>query len=184
MKLPATIAETLAAQTAREVLEGDANIPWGEEAYGYSEDESRRFTRNLMKRFITIQPANLMTVVEFAKGGWGLADEVLREVILEHLNSGVAMPTYLAAYNMDIAAGNLPQKRPARQRENNFLRDCRIAIAILLVMEKCNMRSTRNPTTQKRPSACSVVTEVLNARGINVTEAAVVAIWQRMKKSL
>jgi hypothetical protein len=133
--------------------------------------DNRRYSRQIMKALALAHPLHLMEIADYARAGWTLADEALRELIVEFLDRGESMPTYLAAYNMELARGNI-RHPPGPRKEDRFLRD----LALVVVMEIVAGRFGLNPTrsSSRRPSAASVV-----AKAAQMSESAVVTLWRR-----
>lgn len=176
-KLPATIQEAEALAYARELHVRHVEIPMFGVAYDWkSDDAGRQFARDIIKRLAQHRPEHMIEMVERARQGLSVADEALRQLILEYQDRNEKMPTYLASYAMDIVAGFKPRRRPAQRRETHFFRDIRIAVFVLLVSERFNLRPTRSPTSS-RESGCSIVATV-----IGMNEAAVVSIWTRISR--
>lgn len=168
-KLPANIEDAKALIYAREIMRGQVDgYDW------FDSSDNNRFFRDQIKLLANLQPTFLIQTVEDARNGWTVAHEALREMILEHQNSRQPMPTYLEAYAMYLVENGVPKKLPGQRKEANILRDIAITCSVLMVSERFNMRPTRNPTTKKRASGCSIVAE---ASGL--TESDVISIWGR-----
>jgi hypothetical protein len=121
-----------------------------------------------------------MNAVEFARAGWTLAYEALRELILEYLDRREPLPTYLAAFAMAVAAGDRFRRMPARRKSDNIMRDLIITFVVRFVSERFALRPTRNPAAHRRPSACSIVTDALRLEGVlAIAESGVNKIWER-----
>ncbi|MFM9858189.1 hypothetical protein RUR49_06840 [Pseudoxanthobacter sp. M-2] len=148
----------------------------GVEVAWLGDKQSRRFVIEMIKKFSRWRPENLMDAVDRARGGWSVADEALREMILEDINSGRPLPTYLAAYNMEIVGGRIPM-RQGKQKADYFLRDIAVMVAIILVIERFNLppysRDGRNPC------ACAVVSDALFNLGMGRGYKAIAEIWRR-----
>jgi hypothetical protein len=78
-----------------------------------------------------------------------------------------------------------PSYSPALLGRRNQWRDYQIGRAVLGVVMRYQMRPTRNRakryTANAAESACSIVAKALGTLGINLTENAVEAIWNRLR---
>ena len=138
------------------------------------ETDNRRLARQMLKISALADAAQMVTIANYARAGWDLADEALREFILEFENAGKQKPTYLSAYNMEIVVqGLVPQRVPGPKKADNFLRDIVIASTVEEVAKKFSLKPTRSRFSP-RPSACSVVADALVT-----AEETVVTIWKR-----
>lgn len=148
----------------------------GIEAAWLDKADNRTFAVEMMKRYAMGSPANLMNLVDYARQGWGLADRALRELILEYINRGQMLPTYLAAYNMEIVQQR-PPRRPAREKADYFLRDIAITSLIIVLIDRFGLTPYG-----RHSSACSIVAEALGAVKINMNYKAVAEVWRRYGK--
>jgi hypothetical protein len=182
--LPATIVEAEALAFARRCIAWvrDGNLALGgiERGRWFEKNESHRISRQMFKAWAMESPINRMNAVEFARAGWALADEALRELILEYLDRREPLPTYLAAFAMEVAAGVRFRRMPARRKSDNVLRDIIITFIVCFVSERFALRPTRNREAHRRPSACSIVTDALRLEGVLViAESGINKIWER-----
>ena len=184
-QLPATLneAEALAFARHKIALLRDGKIAfWGIE-YGrwFEKNESHRISRQMFKAWAMESPINRMNAVEFARAGWTLADEALRELILEYRDRGEPLPsTYLAAFDMEIIAGKRFRRMPARRKSDNVMRDIAITFIVHFVAERFALDPARNREARRRPSACSIVTDALRLEGVlAIAESGVNKIWER-----
>jgi hypothetical protein len=82
----------------------------------------------------------------------------------------------------DYASALLKFLPPRRGRKSNIDRDA-IIVEFILALQKRGINPTRNQLGKKqRKSGCSIATEILAKKRINVTETAVNKIWQRFSK--
>jgi hypothetical protein len=196
-RLPATIE---AAQTA--LVEGKAlaeardhiralkvmapaPAPWSAEMAAappgswFSREESRRWVKRWMKWGAT-DPHQAEHICNLARAGWGLADEAVREVIVEHRQGRQPLLTSLEAYDIGVVqgAGYPRNRRGGREKGNDILRDLAIVSLVYSVCRMFGLSPTRN-TASKRLSGCSIVAKALEAEGEsgNISEAAVAKIW-------
>lgn len=185
--LPATVIEAEALIEARDgirrIKDGGLSFLGVDDLHFMEKEDSRRFARELMKRLAANNSAYMMHVAECARAGYRLADEALRELILDYVNREEKLPTALASYSMVITGGAVPNKRPAPERSDKVLRDIAITTMVLLISEKFAIKPTRNLATSK-PSACSIVAAALEGELMAMSEANVVAIWRRYSPAL
>jgi hypothetical protein len=152
---------------------GSVDLHW------FDKSDNRKMAREWVKRYAMGHPTHMMYVVDLANAGWGLADEALRELIIELLDRGEQLPTSLAAYNMTIARG--PVRRLGGPKvTDNFLRDIVIVSTVQQVMRKFGLKETRS-RSRRRASACSIVSQALQDERVALGEADVVAIWRRYR---
>ncbi|PBB21147.1 hypothetical protein [Mesorhizobium sp. WSM4313] len=137
---------------------------------------NRRFVVELVKQFCQWRVENLMHIVDLARAGWGVADEALRSLMLEYQNRGEVMPTYLAAYSMEIISGRIPKIR-GKQKADYFLRDMAVLCTIIMVMEKFELAATSRDG--KNICACLVVADAMAAENQAIGYKAVAEIWRK-----
>jgi hypothetical protein len=156
----------------------DGNLAlWGvERGRWFDRDESHRASKAQFKSWALENAINMKSAVEFARAGWRIADESLRELLLEYKNRREHPPTLLAGFDMEIVD---PRGMPARRRSDNVMRDIVVAFVVRSVADRFNLRPTRNPAARRRPSACSIVTEALGLEGVvHLAESRVNDIWK------
>lgn len=182
--LPQTLLEQEAVDFAREhirfVRDGKLKM-YGAPGMWFDRGESRRSCRLAMRDWAMRDATNLMMAVGFARAGYQLSLEMLRELILEYQNRRprVEMPTYLEAFAMDLTRGIDFPKRPGRPWADDEARDCILAVIVAKVIRQFGLKPNRNPAS-RHPSACSVVTAALALEGMATTEDSTVDIWKNM----
>ncbi len=142
---------------------------------------NRRFAIEMIKRFMQSRTENLMAVVDVARAGWGIADEALREVILDHLNRGEQMPAYLAAYSMEVVGKRTPRQR-GKQKADYLLRDLTMLVAIILVAEEFDLKPTSRDG--RNSCACSVVADASSKAGRTMGYKNVAEIWRKYGRAV
>lgn len=178
--LPATLIEAEATEFARAEIAWFHNNPvslFGIDVRMLDEGDNRAFARHTMKGHALAHPLNMMKIVDYAWAGWDLADEALRELIIEFEYRSETKPPPLANYAMEIARGSL-RRPPGPKKSDHFLRDIALMMVVESVGQKFRLKPTRSRTS-KRPSACSIV-----AKTFGLSEAAIVALWQRFGRYL
>jgi hypothetical protein len=178
--LPVRLLEAEAEAFARAEIAWFRDNPvslFGIDVKFLDEDDNRRFARHTVKNHALAHPLNMMKTADYARAGWNLADEVLRELIIEFMDRGEPMPTYLASYNMEVARGGF-RRPPGPNKADKFLRDIAMMMVVQELVKKFALKPTRNRAS-KRPSACSIVAQV-----VGLSEPAIVALWQRLGRVL
>lgn len=179
--LPATIREAEAVDYARQCIafarSGQLKL-WGVVPGAWFEKSEnqracRLMIRELMLRDVTI----LMDAVAFARAGYEWWEDCLRELILEFQNRGAPMPTYLAAFAMELTRGVRYLRKAGRHRGDDIVRDMIITSVVGIVAERFNLRPTRNAAS-RRVSACSVVAVALEREGMATSEWNVIQLWK------
>jgi hypothetical protein len=178
VNLPATLEQAQAINFVRETVRHFREHDISEiiNVRAFESESGRRFAREIMKQFAARHVDNTMLVADWARQGWTLADEALRQLFRELTDRGETS-VYLSAYVMEVTRGQI-RHRPAPRAESQYFRNVIIVSMIIDLVEKFDLKPTRNPTTQRKLSACSIVAEVLG-----MSEPAVVAVWLRTKKS-
>jgi hypothetical protein len=181
MTLPATLLEAEAVAFARRRIafarSGKLKLFGVEPGAWFEKGESQRACRLMLREVILRDVTNLMDAVELARAGYELWEECLRELILEYKNRGKTMPTYLAAFDMELTRGI--RHKAGRRRDNDLARDLIIGHTVGMVAERFGLRPTRNYTS-RRVSACSIVAAALRLEGLAMSEANVNQIWKAM----
>jgi hypothetical protein len=131
-------------------------------------------------KWLAADPHQAERLCNLARAGWGLADEVVREVIVERRQRRQPLLASLEAYEIGAIQGDgyFQSRRGGREKGNDILRDRAIVGLVWEVCQTYGLNPTRNPAS-KRPSGCSIAAKALEAEGEsgNITEAAVAKIW-------
>jgi hypothetical protein len=141
--------------------------------------ESRRACRLMLREFILRDVINLMDAVALARAGFELWEDCLRELILDFENRGEKMPTYLAAFDMELKHGIQHARKAGRPRSDDMVRDLIVGIVIAMVIERFGLRPKRNRVS-RRISGCSIMASALALEGMAMSEANVNALWDAM----
>lgn len=154
---------------------------FGLELYWFDKLENRRFGRKMLKDMAQ-RPQGMIDLVNLARVGVGLAEEVARELILDYGHRAEAMPIPLHAYGLEIADPRriYPRQR-GKNKADNFLRDIAITAIVGDACWKFGLPPTRQQASkQNRPSGCNVVAQALRGEKVcMIGEAAVVTIWTK-----
>src|SRR5262245_57937035 len=181
--LPATLLEAEAVDFARKCIvfarSGKLKLFGVEPGAWFEKGESQRASRLMLRVFILRDVINLMDAVAFARAGFELWEECLRELILDFENRGEKMPTYLAAFDMELKHGIQHSRKAGRRRADDMVRDLIIGIVVGMVAERFVLRPKRNRAS-RRISGCSIVASALALEGTAMSEANVNALWDAM----
>jgi hypothetical protein len=133
-------------------------------------------------------------LAELARNGWPYAHRVLCEKAQALTKAGAPLPLELQKYVVEKASAIVPKRKdgPGRSKYENFARNIQIRKAIEHLVKR-GIRPTRDPKSQRRESACSIVHKAL-IRGSTVQktlkrgrrqvmdEKAIEKIWQHKHK--
>ena len=182
--LPATLLEAEALDFARRDIAfvRAGKLKWFglEPGAWFEKGESQRACRILILDWMLRDVMNLMDAVEFARAGYPMWEDCLRYLILEYKNRGETMPTYLAAFDMELTRGIHYSGKAGRGRADNMSRDTIIGIIVGRVVERFGLRAKRNHISRRRVSACSIVAVALGHEGMAMSEENVNKMWDAM----
>jgi hypothetical protein len=181
--LPATLIEAEGVDFARRCIafarSGKLKLFGVEPGAWFEKGESRRACRLMLREWMLRDVINLMDAVALARAGFELWEETLGETILEFENRGEKMPTYLAAFDMELKHGIQHSRKAGRPRADDMVRDLIIGIVVGMVAERFPLRPMRNHVS-RRISACSIVAAALAHEGMAMSEANVNQLWKAM----
>src|SRR6476660_8503124 len=129
--LPATYLEAEAVDFARQhiayVRDGKLKL-WGvASGEWFEKGDSQRACSIAMAEWALEDATNLMQAVAFARAGFELWEDCLRDLILNFQNRRQELPTYLAAFAMDLTRGDLTwgkvPKQSGRRRSTDAVRN-------------------------------------------------------------
>jgi hypothetical protein len=177
-RLPASFEEAAALEFVRQEMDywrrHKLPLPFWDDAVDvFDQADARRLARERFKDAARSDACNMMVVVEWARAGWDIAQDVLRDLILEYENTGRPKPTYLAAYNMEIVAGWQPPRISGPKRGDQIFRDILIVSLVGRVHEIFRLPLTAS--SRRRRSCCAVVGE-----GFSLGEETVRGIWKQI----
>jgi hypothetical protein len=172
--VPATLSEAVEAEAlefARAVVQG---MKTGD---GMSHDpplnpfipaDNARLARDLLKK-VARTPLGVSDVVDWAKDGWDLAEEVLCELIVEYDERKEDKPTSLIAYNIWLAKRRFrpPEPKTTGPKTTNYmLRDWMLVALVWKLWRRFGLNPTRNLLSKReRTSGCKVVAEACRLEG-------------------
>lgn len=181
--LPATVLEAEAVDYARQriayVRDGKLKLFGIWPGAWFEKGESQRACRWRFCHWAMHDVTNLMDAVAFARAGYELWEDCLRDLILEYKHRGVTMPTYLAAFDMELTREISFARRAGRRRADDMMRDLIIGMIVGMVIERFNLRPRRNPAS-RHVSACSIVAAALGLEGMSMSESNVEQLWKAM----
>jgi hypothetical protein len=191
--LPATLAakaslleaEALAYARKNVRMIRDEKISWWDLPLSWFETSDSRRLAKVWLRTMAKHPHGLMDITNLGRIGWGLAHEVVCELIVEHQHNNRDMPPPLATYNMELArAAGDPQRRYRRMRGREkadlLLRDIAIIFCVGDVCWKFDIPPTRQAASKReRLSGCKVVAQAMAEEGLALSESDIVSIWTR-----
>jgi hypothetical protein len=118
----------------------------------------------------------VMQVIEAAEHGHQDADFALRELAVETIDRGQPLPTAIGAYVQKALLRPPVTYPPGRNFVDTWVRDAGVALLVKLAVERWNVPATRGHLSQnseKRLSACYLVSVALGRRGYNLRERSV-----------
>jgi hypothetical protein len=163
-------ASALPPELAR--FDNDPPISW------FTRENSRAWVKARLKAD-ALKPQRASYVCGLARAGWTVADEALREIIVEHKERGEKLLTSLSAYDIEITQSAGSPRRGGWTAEV-VLRD----LAILCVVADSCHAFDLHPTRSRSPeshglSGCSIAAAALYQENVAVSEPAVVKVWTR-----
>ena len=126
-----------------------------------------------------LNPQRASYVCGLARAGWTVADEALREIIVEYKERDEKLYTSLSAYDIEITQS---VSRPSRGgwTAEVVLRDLAILCVVADVCHTFDLHPTRSRGPQSHGlSGCSIAAAALYQENVAVSEPAVVRVWTR-----
>jgi hypothetical protein len=175
IKLPVSYSEAVMIETVGHWLDLVDKL--------VNKEASHQYTLVLLKRLIRQGVVQTDRVIEWAETGAALPDRALREVAAEMLEHGQKPPASITSH-VTKSLLRAPKKRRGRFDEaDNWLRDQCYATIIAMAQETWLIDYTRNSASDG-PSACSVLSAALAARGITLKERRLAQIFERYREFL
>jgi hypothetical protein len=168
-QLPATVDENVMVETVAHWFDLAAEL--------LPTESSRRYMQALLKRLIRQGTIEAARVIAWANDGVADADIALRQVCSEMLDQGEKPPATIAGYAA-VALNKPPvARRKGGDAVDNWLRDQCVTVFVSMAVERWypHLPPSRNRFS-KTPSACSVVSQALIRRRINIGERRVETI--------
>jgi hypothetical protein len=181
MNFPVTLAEAEAKEFARVFLarmQEPGFFDSGHDAFDPA--GAHGWVRRLIRLEFESHPLRAARIVEYAVLGSTAADQVLRELIAEKTEHNEPLGAVLGGYNIRLMNSDTDiRHRHGKSRVDNLVADIVIATLVLQLIERFPpLKSTRFKAW--RPSACSIVAEVLAEMGLHRgDEKAIQEVWRR-----
>jgi hypothetical protein len=144
----------------------------------FNSDSMHALVRRMFANLADLHERNAARIVDLALAGAEDAGEGLKDLIAERNALGLPLGPALGTY-ATILADRPPNYRrpPVRPRENFFANHVIVVLLIALMRQFPDLRLRRS--SSKRPSACSIVSELLIEAGIGRgSEEAIRQIWK------
>jgi len=169
-QLPMTVDENVMVETVAHWFDLAAEL--------LSTENSRRYTQAQLKRLIRQGAIEAARVIAWANDGWADADIALRQPCSEMIDRGEELPKTLGGYSVTALNRAPVARRKGGDAVDNWLRDQSITVLVSVAVERWYpLPPTRNRAS-KKPSACSVVSQALIKRRINIGERRVEKIFK------
>jgi hypothetical protein len=150
-----------------------------------SPENSRTFSRLMLKNYALSHPLNLSNLIYDAKAGWEDAHLALIELIAEFEGSGRWKPPQLVSYTIDALNPNLPPRPRGPNKANQVTRNIVVVVVVSALVERFGLRAVRNREArapERRSSACALVAQALeDTPGSILGERAVEKVWENFR---
>jgi hypothetical protein len=141
-------------------------------------DTMHKAVRETFKMLAQWHPRNAARIIDLALAGAEDADQALRELIAEHQASGLPLDSALGTYSNIINERIIAHRMPMGRPRENFLANF-VIIVLLIELQRRYSLPLRQSSTSRRPSASSIVSEVLTEQGASRgSEEAIKKIWR------
>lgn len=152
--------------------EGAAPWPW------FGQAMSRTWVKARLKA-LAVTPHRVSFVCGLARDGVSVADEALREIIVEHKERDEKLLTSLRAYDIEITQGQR-RRRGGWDTTEVILRNLAIVCIVADVCHAFGLPPTRSRASRRHGlSGCYIVARVLDEEREAISESAVVKAWTR-----
>jgi hypothetical protein len=178
-KLPVTIVEHEVLAFGRDWLAIARGYGLGDP---FNSDSMHAHVRRMCRDLADLHERNAARLVELALAGAEDVAEGLKDLIAERNKDALPLGPALATYVNIITDRPPAYRRPrSRPRENFLAAFVTVGLLIALMLHFSDLRLRRNPASKRqRPSACSVVAQVLREAGVGFGgEERVRKIWER-----
>jgi hypothetical protein len=155
-------------------MDSEGAAPWS----WFGRENSRVWVKARLKA-LAVNPQRASYVCGLARAGWTVADEALREIIVEYKEHDEKLFTSLRDYDIEItqSAG-----RPSRGgwTAEAVLRDLAIAMVVADACHAYDLHPTRSRGPKRHGlSGCAIAAAALYQENVAVSEPAVVRVWMR-----
>lgn len=142
-------------------------------------EDNRRFVRAMLKDWASAAPNNMIAVADWARGGWPVADEALKELAVEYWQRDEKPPTYLTAYMMEVTSA-AHRRAPAQMKADYVLRDLAIVIIVHETCERFGLKPFGR--SARKRCGCAIVGIALGEANMQMSYKNVAAIWNKYGK--
>jgi hypothetical protein len=152
--------------------------PWS----WFGRENSRDWVKARLKAD-ALNPQRSSYVCRFARAGWTVADEAIREIIVEYKERDEKLLTSLRAYDIEITQ-SAGRPRPGGWTAEVILRDLAIAMVVADVCRAFELHPTRSRGPKSHGlSGCAIAAAALDRESVAVSEPAVVKVWTRYRRA-
>jgi hypothetical protein len=156
--------------------EGATPWPW------FGRENSRAWVKARLKARLKASAVNTQLasfVCRLARDGVSVADEALREIIVEHKERDEKLLTSLRAYDIEITQA-ARWRRGGRDTTEAVLRDLATICVVADVCDAFDLPPTRSRASQRHClSGCYITARALKEEREAISESAVVKAWTR-----
>ena len=165
-------AGTFSAQPL-ELRDSEGAAPWS----WFGRENSRAWIKARLKALAVI-PERASFVCGLARDGDAVADEALREIIVDYKERDEKLHTSLRAYDIEITQAG--RRRGGWDTTELVLRDLAIVCVVAEVCRAFNLPPTRSRASRRhRLSGCYIAARALTEEREAISESAVVKAWTR-----
>jgi hypothetical protein len=164
---------TISAQPL-ELLDSEGASPWS----WFGRENNRAWVKARLKA-LAGNPQRASFVCGLARDGHSVADEALREIILEHKERDEKLFTSLRAYDIEIMQAGR-RRRGGRDTTEVVLRNLAICCVIRDLCDAFGLNPTRSRASRRHGlSGSYVAARALEEEREAISESAVVQAWTR-----
>jgi hypothetical protein len=176
---PMTKTERAALEFARQELVRyrNADTPWSSNSL-LSPTASHTMVQSLLL-FGLDDVTSRLRLVMLARLGWRDAIAALDRVILEYQSAHIALPSELAAWDMETKTFGMPAQWAGPKKTPRILRDLAIMLTTMAVVDRFELSRTKRSSTRR--SACEIVATALESVGIFMGHKSVEKIVDRYR---
>ena len=157
-----------------ELRDSEGAAPWS----WFGQENSRAWVKARLKALAVI-PQRAAFVCGLARDGVSVADEALREIIIEHKERDEKLLLSLRAYDIEIMQAGR-RRRGGWDTTEVVLRNLAIASVIAYVRPAFGLPPTRSRASRRHGlSGCYIASRALQEEHEAISESAVVKAWTR-----
>jgi hypothetical protein len=158
-----------------ELRDGEGVAPWS----WFGRENSRAWVKARLKALAVI-PERASFVCGLARDGVSVADEALREIIVERKERDEKLLTSLRAYDIEITQAGCRRRDGGWDTTEVVLRSLAIVMVVAEACRASGLNPTRSRASQRhRLSGCSIAARALKEEHEAISESAVVKAWTR-----